>query len=156
MEAVTYAKALCVEHGVKLLYLTKSGSHLYGTNTPTSDSDYIGLFIQNPDDVLVGDRVDHIVRSTGDKHGKNTVDDVDMTLWNVVYFLKTLLSRGDTGAMDLFYAIHNKVNVLYNHFSSDYFSEILDTSRPIFFDPLKAKSFVGYAVSQGTKYGRLK
>ena len=150
MEPLNYALQLCEEYNTKLLFLTKSGSHLYGTNTPNSDSDYIGLFIQAPQSVLVGDRIDHIVRSTGDDKGKNCKDDIYITLWNITYWLKTLLSRGDTGAMDLFYAIHNKVNVLYNFYS---FAEMLDTNRTCFFDPLKAKSFVGYATTQANRYG---
>jgi predicted nucleotidyltransferase len=34
------------------LYLVIRGSHAYGTNIPTSDTDYSGVFVQNLDSIL--------------------------------------------------------------------------------------------------------
>ena len=36
----------------KPLYLVIRGSQAYGTNLPTSDTDYSGVFIQSIDDIL--------------------------------------------------------------------------------------------------------
>jgi len=38
--------------GARPLYLVVRGSHAYGTNVPTSDTDYAGVFIQSEDDIL--------------------------------------------------------------------------------------------------------
>ena len=38
--------------GAKPLYLVIRGSHAYGTNIETSDTDYAGVFIQPLDDIL--------------------------------------------------------------------------------------------------------
>lgn len=34
------------------LYLVVRGSHAYGTNLPTSDTDYAGVFVQDMDSIL--------------------------------------------------------------------------------------------------------
>ena len=33
---------------MKQIFLCKSGSHVYGTNTPASDDDYRGIFVADP------------------------------------------------------------------------------------------------------------
>ena len=38
--------------GSKPLYLVIRGSHAYGTNVETSDTDFSGVFIQSLDDIL--------------------------------------------------------------------------------------------------------
>jgi predicted nucleotidyltransferase len=38
--------------GARPLYLVVRGSHAYGTNIETSDTDYAGVFIQSEEDIL--------------------------------------------------------------------------------------------------------
>jgi predicted nucleotidyltransferase len=49
-----------------LLYLTVRGSNAYGTNIPTSDIDFAGVFIQSHDDILGNKYLEQINDSTND------------------------------------------------------------------------------------------
>ena len=46
--------------GSKPLYLVIRGSHAYGTNIETSDTDYSGVFIQSEDDILGNKYIEQI------------------------------------------------------------------------------------------------
>jgi predicted nucleotidyltransferase len=48
------------------LYLTVRGSNAYGTNIPTSDIDFAGVFIQSHDDILGNKYLEQINDSTND------------------------------------------------------------------------------------------
>jgi predicted nucleotidyltransferase len=48
---VSYSHSLNKISGAIPLYLTR-GSNAYGTNIPTSDIDFAGVFIQSHDDIL--------------------------------------------------------------------------------------------------------
>ena len=48
------------------LYLTIRGSHSYGTNIPTSDIDFGGVFMQSHDDIIGRNYVEQINDSTND------------------------------------------------------------------------------------------
>jgi predicted nucleotidyltransferase len=54
-----------------------TGSHLYGTNTPTSDFDYEGLFFEDPEYVLGTKRCEEVNFSTNKDNTRNTPEDVD-------------------------------------------------------------------------------
>ena len=43
------------------LYLVIRGSHAYGTNLPSSDTDYSGVFVQNLDSILGMSYVEQIM-----------------------------------------------------------------------------------------------
>jgi predicted nucleotidyltransferase len=49
-----------------ILYLTVRGSNAYGTNIPTSDIDFAGVFIQSHDDILGNKYLEQINDSTND------------------------------------------------------------------------------------------
>jgi predicted nucleotidyltransferase len=51
---------------VQYLYLTVRGSNAYGTNIPTSDIDFAGVFIQSHDDILGNKYLEQINDSTND------------------------------------------------------------------------------------------
>lgn len=48
------------------LYLTIRGSHSYGTNIPTSDIDFAGVFMQSHDDIIGRNYVEQINDATND------------------------------------------------------------------------------------------
>ena len=73
------AKELVEPYG-KLVFLTVFGSHLYGTNTLTSDTDYKGIFIPHKQDLLKNIASHHISYSTGKSDSKNTKDDIDFVI----------------------------------------------------------------------------
>ena len=65
--------------GSKPLYLVIRGSHAYGTNIETSDTDYAGVFIQSVDDIL------------GNKYVEQVNDDKnDIVIYELRRFLEIL------------------------------------------------------------------
>ena len=55
-----------------LLFKTKFGSHLYGLDTPNSDTDYKGIYMPTLSQLLLGTWPKSIRTSTGTAHTKNT------------------------------------------------------------------------------------
>ena len=56
------------KHG-KLLLLTKSGSQLYGTNTPNSDTDYKGVYLPSKESLILQKTVDFLKLDTNNTKG---------------------------------------------------------------------------------------
>lgn len=71
--------------GAKPLYLVIRGSHAYGTNIETSDTDYSGIFIQSMDDIL------------GNKYVEQINDDRnDIIIYEIRRFLELLGTNNPT------------------------------------------------------------
>jgi predicted nucleotidyltransferase len=69
----------------KPLYLVIRGSHAYGTNIETSDTDYSGVFIQSMDDIL------------GNKYIEQINDDTnDTVIYEIRRFLELLRTNNPT------------------------------------------------------------
>ena len=80
------------------------GSHVYGTNLPTSDRDYKTVFIPSGMDILLS-RQTKVSRSTStkaDRHAQNTATDVDVECFALAGFLK-LLAGGQTVVTDMLF-----------------------------------------------------
>lgn len=151
--------------GVRLLYLppirenthmkyeiltkVKYGSHLYGTNTETSDLDYKFIVLPELEYVLRGNKLKNSVTSTGNDFSKNTKEDVDEEKVPIQVFASDFFD-GQTYAIELALAItsknHNVVNV--NRNMHDFVTEL--TGR---FLTRNVHSMVGFAFSQAHKYG---
>lgn len=127
---------------VKMLF----GSHLYGTATPESDTDYKGIFLPSKRDILLN-RIPKSVNSSTKKHnaGKNTNEDVDAEIYSLQYFLK-LACEGQTVALDMLHAPEDMILE-----SSEIWSEIVAERHRFYTNNLKA--FIGYARKQASKYG---
>ncbi len=145
--------------GHKLLYLCKFGSHLYGTNTPSSDTDYKGIFLPSKASCLLGTAPKHFSFNTKtDRGAKNTVDDLDVNLWSLQYFLN-LIGQGETNAIDLLYSYSYRDMVVYdsvffnNNYGGRKIFQILFEQHKKLFSVKNTKSFVGYAIGQARKYG---
>lgn len=141
--------------GHKLLYLCKFGSHLYGTNSATSDTDYKGIFLPSKESCLLGTAPKHFSFNTKkNKDEKNTVDDLDVNLWSLQYFLN-LLGQGETNAIDLLYSYSYKDMVVYDPWHNPHCHPltILFSNHKKLFSVKNTKSFVGYAIGQARKYG---
>ena len=75
--------------GSKPLYLVIRGSHAYGTNIETSDTDYAGVFIQSVDDIL------------GNKYVEQVNDDKnDIVIYELRRFLE-LLGKNNPTVLEL-------------------------------------------------------
>lgn len=124
----------------------KFGSHLYGTNTPESDTDYKGIFMPDREQVLLGKIPKSINTQTKTNNNeKNSSEDVDTELYSLHYFIH-LACKGETVALDMLHAPDNMIIE-----SSDIWHQIVAQRQRFYTKNLKA--FVGYARRQASKYG---
>ena len=122
------------------------GSHLYGTATPESDTDYKGVFMPSKKDILLGRIPKSINTMTKkDNEAKNSSEDVDTEIYSLQYFIK-LACEGQTVALDMLHAPPNMI--LSSH---PVWDEIVKERHRFYTCNLKA--FIGYARKQAAKYG---
>ncbi len=122
------------------------GSHLYGTNTPTSDLDYSGVFLPVKELVFGFQRVEEVDLSITDKNeaGRNTQRAVDRKLYEFRKFVKLAMENNPNIIEQLFV---NEPNIVY----------INDAGRALLEERYKfphkglLKKFKGYAFSQKHK-----
>ena len=87
---------------MKILIKTYAGSHLFGTSTPESDTDYKGIYIPNAEQILLGNYNCTIQETTGASDAKNSKEDIDVELYSLKKFF-TMLKKGDTPAIELLF-----------------------------------------------------
>jgi hypothetical protein len=121
------------------------GSHLYGTNTEDSDTDYKGIFLPSAEDILLQQVPKSINTSTGNDKSKNSVNDIDEEMYSLNHFIH-LACQGETVALDMLHAPDEMV------VSSSPLWDYLVTHRHLFYTK-NLKSFVGYCRKQAAKYG---
>lgn len=119
--------------GAKPLYLVIRGSHAYGTNVETSDTDYAGVFIQSLDDIL------------GNKYTEQINDDNnDTVIYEIRRFLE-LLGTNNPTVLELLNTPEDCV--IYK----DPVFDLILNDRDKFITKICAKSFGGYAKQQISK-----
>jgi len=128
-----------------LIVKMKFGSHLYGTNTESSDLDYKGVYLPTKEEILLNEIPKCQSFSTGNHMIRNSRDDVDEDIYSLHYFLK-LACDGQTVAMDM---LHAPENMLIE--SSDIWRNIVKEKKRFYTKNLN--SFVDYARRQASKYG---
>lgn len=131
---------------MELIFKTKFGSHLYGTATEMSDTDYKGIYLPNLNELILqktSKSINNITKK--DCSQKNTSDDIDYEIYSLHYFLE-LAYKGETCALDM---IH----------TPDHFEEIrsqkwafIRTNRSRFYTK-NLKAYIGYCKMQASKYG---
>jgi len=112
------------------LYLVIRGSHAYGTNIPTSDTDYSGVFVQNLDSILGMSYVEQI---NDDKN--------DIVIYELRRFLE-LLAKNNPTVLELLNTPEDCI--VYKH---PLFDRILENKHN-FLTKICANSFGGYAKEQ--------
>lgn len=131
-----------------LIVLMQFGSHLYGTNTETSDIDLKGIYMPSKRQIYLNNIPNSIkydsIKNRNINH-KNTKDDIDCELYSLHYFIK-LACDGEMTAIDMLHA--NQNNIIYKHNIFDLIVKYRDK-----FLTKNLKSFVGYARKQAAKYG---
>ena len=129
------------QRNVILRFLT--GSHAYGTETPNSDKDYMGVFIPNEEYVLGNKTCEQVqIRTNNSGSGKqNTKDDVDIVIYSLPKFIKLLTANNPTILETLYYP---KKNILVN---TELGQELLD-SASLFVSKKVKHTFLGYAFTQ--------
>lgn len=125
------------------------GSHVYGTNLPSSDKDFKGVFIPDAQDLVMQRASKHIRNSTKkDDSRRNTAEDVDDELFSFQTYME-LLRQGQTVALDMLFTPTN-------FYCSDvpvskFWWEIIDNKDKLIHKGTNA--FVGYTKAQAAKYG---
>ena len=85
----------------KILVKAIAGSKLYGTDLPTSDSDYKIVFLPSINEIIRLNVAQAKFTSTGG-YAKNTNKDVDVECFELRRYLQ-MVERGDTVALDLLF-----------------------------------------------------
>lgn len=143
---ITFANALVTPH--ELLYVCRSGSHLFGTATEKSDTDFKGIFLPSKDSCYLNKTPDHFSYSSGKSDSKNTSDDVDFELWSVQKWME-LMSKGDSNALSVLFSSANADMVVYCH---QKMNDVLMNPYKLY-NPTNVDAFVGFSKSQSVKYG---
>lgn len=123
------------------------GSHLYGTNTPTSDTDFKSIFLPSIDDVLLCNVVHAINDSTGNCMTKNGKDDIDNGEFSIHKFVQ-LLTVGDIMAFDILYAPDE--NIIERGANYHIFEKIRENHH--IFTSKNISGYIGYIRKQTAKY----
>ena len=119
--------------GARPLYLVIRGSHAYGTNIETSDTDYAGVFIQSQDDIL------------GNSYKEQINDDKnDIVIYEIRRFIELLGSNNPT-VLELLNTPEDCVV-----YKDPIFDEVLNNKEK-FITKICSKSFGGYAKQQISK-----
>lgn len=112
------------------LYLVVRGSHAYGTNLPTSDTDYAGVFVQNLDSILGMSYVEQV-----------NDDNNDTVIYELRRFLE-LLAKNNPTILELLNTPEDCV--IYKDPAFD----VIFENRDKFLTKVCSQSFGGYAVAQ--------
>lgn len=134
---------------MKILFKMKSGSHLYGLTTPTSDIDYVGVYIEDTlEEVLnpfnTQDEMDLSVKSKLE-NGKNDKDAIDEKYFHLKKFLK-LCAECNPNIIEMLFAPEDCIEYVDETFKG-YF---LDHPE-MFVNKKIIDRFIGYAKSQEQK-----
>lgn len=134
---------------MKVLYKIKSGSHLYGLNTPTSDLDYVGVYMEDTFEEFINpfntvDERDFSIKSKKE-NGKNDQDAVDEKYFHLKKFIK-LCTDNNPNVLEMLFAPVDCIEYV------DPLFRLLILYHPEMFVSAKLiDRFIGYAKSQEQK-----
>lgn len=120
------------------------GSHLYGTNTSSSDHDYKSVYIPSASDILL----QRVKGSLGHKvkrfeRDKNAPEDTDDEMYSLQRYI-SLLAEGQTVTIDMLFTPKPLIiSALWEEIRAN--KDLLLTKR--------SAAFVGYCRTQANKYG---
>lgn len=125
----------------------RTGSHLYGTNTETSDEDFSGIFLPSPYEVFGFETIEEIDNSivSKDAEGRNTKDAIDFKCYEFRKFCKLALDCNPNILEHLFV---NKENCL---FASEVGNKLLSLNNYFLGKQNIFTKYSSYAKSQGHK-----
>lgn len=128
----------------QVILFTKFGSHLYGTATPYSDTDYKGIYLPTKRQLLLHQVPRSYSTPKTNKGKKNTVGDVDCQIHSIFNFID-LACAGETEALDMLHTNADNIIIVKRVWFD------LAKHREKFFTK-DMKAFVGYARKQAAKY----
>lgn len=123
-----------------------SGSHMYGTNTPDSDKDYVGICIPTKDYILGMYKFEQLEERTNPSNSnkQNTRADNDYTCYSLPKFIK-LAYDNNPNVLEVLFAPEESVV----HW--DDFGKELLANRHLFVSKRAYYKFLGYAIAQKRK-----
>jgi predicted nucleotidyltransferase len=129
-----------------IIFETVSGSHLYGTNRPDSDMDYMGVFMPTRDDVLGIYNGPQEMKLDNKISGgpRNTKDDVDRKLFALPKYLK-LTADGQSQLLEMLFS---PVSM---HVTGSKIWNMIDQNKELFISQKSVMPFVGFATAQAHK-----
>jgi predicted nucleotidyltransferase len=130
----------------KIIFECRVGSHLYGTNRPESDEDFLGVFLPSTDDIFSlencpGEWAMNEKLSTGPR---NAQGDTDRKYYSVQKFLK-LLGQGQPWAREMAFAPGDMWVT-----ATEEWAKFLPYRR-IFLSQNSIQPFIGFAKAQAYK-----
>jgi hypothetical protein len=128
----------------KTIFKLESGSYLYGTNTESSDKDYISVFIPTNVDLLSLQKCEFIDESTknSSEDRRNTPEDIDDHQYAISNYLRLVL-QGNPNLTETLFATQPIVLTTEFRIFKDNYDKLI--SRGIY------NSFTGFAISQKKK-----
>ena len=132
---------------MKILFKTKFGSHLYGTDTPKSDLDYKGIFQASLEDIILKkDKHVHYESTKKSSAGyRNSPEDIDMEYKELREFLREAMA-GQTYALDMIFSTPN----LWQETSNEWDFIVKNRQKLL---SKNVQPFLGYIRQQTAKYG---
>lgn len=128
--------------------LLQFGSHIYGTNLPTSDLDYKGIYVPDAQDILLQKVKGTVVQNTKkDPGAKNGPDDVDTEIFSLQQYLR-LLMEGQTVAIDVLFTPRS----FYQNYTRWETWELIQENKSRLLHS-GCSAFSGYCRQQAAKYG---
>lgn len=126
-----------------LILRMEVGSNLYGTSTPGSDRDFMGVFVPTEEYILGNQHCEQVeIRTNPSGSGKqNTKNDVDTILYSLPKYLHLLAQNNPNIIETLFVPDKNLL------FHTVYGDRILNLS-PVFVSKKVKHTFLGYAFTQ--------
>jgi hypothetical protein len=132
-----------------IIFRTKFGSVLYGTNTPASDEDWKSIRMPSAPEILLGSAKETLAikdRYNKAEKEKNLPGEYEEECFTLKQYLK-LVSEGQTVSLDMLFAPYTFWDEPY---SGVWLDLIRNRSRLI---SKKSGAFVGYCRQQAKKYG---
>ena len=131
---------------MKTIFSCRFGSHLYGTDTPTSDIDIKSIHLPSAYDILMQKDKGSIStkRSKGDGE-KNYAGEIDKESYSLRNYLK-LISEGQTVSLDMLFADKRSIT------QTSWEWECIQSHREYLISK-KSEAFIGYCMQQAKKYG---
>jgi predicted nucleotidyltransferase len=132
------------------LFELKFGSHLYGTDTPTSDTDLKSVYLPESRQIVLGNYPKTISTSRPKaEFERNNKDDIDLEIFSLDRYLK-LLAEGQTVALELLFAPMSSYTYV-NQEDYHVFSGIYSNRYELLHKDITP--IIGYARQQASKYG---
>lgn len=118
-----------------------AGSHLFGTSTKDSDTDFKAVHIPSARDILLGRTQGVKDTSTGNGQTANTSEDVDSVSFPIQKFMG-MLAKGETNAIEMLHAPNMHDDWIWDTLVENKFRLI----------PANMKAFVVFGHSQAIRY----